>query len=75
MTTLAIAIFTLFYGFCVGGVLAEVENEAIEYERSRTEVFKEDIDSKLGRLFYFPVEVYARIADHLDKKTEERASE
>ena len=75
MTTLAIAIFTLFYGFCVGGVLAEVENEAIEYERSRTEVFKEDIDSKLGRLFYFPVWIYAKVTDHFDRKEEERASE
>ena len=73
MTTLAIAIFTFFYGFCVGGVLAEVENEAIEYERSRTEVFKEDIDSKLGRLFYFPVWIYVATVDHFNRK--ERASE
>lgn len=73
MTTLAIAIFTLFYGFCVGGVLAEVENEAIEYERSRTEVFKEDIDSRLGRCFYFPVWIYVATVDHFNRK--ERASE
>ena len=72
MTTMAIAIFTLFYGFCVGAVLQSVEAEALEYERSRVEVFKEDVDSRLGRFFYLPVWIYAKAIDSYEMK---RASE
>lgn len=71
--TLILLTLVFFYGFSVGAVLTEVENEAIEYERSRTEVFKEDIDSRLGRCFYFPVWIYVATVDHFNRK--ERASE
>lgn len=72
--TLTLIITVFFYGIFVGAVLQTVETEALENERSRTEVFKEDIDSKLGRLFYFPVWIYAKVTDHFDRKEEERAS-
>ena len=73
MTTLVIAIFTLFYGFSVGVELQSVEAEALEYECSRVEIFKEDLDSRLGRCIYFPVWIYAKVADHFERR--ERASE
>ena len=73
MTTLVLVAFVFFYGFSVGAVLTEVENEALEYERSRMEVFREDVDTRLGRCFYFPVWIYVKVADHFCRK--ERASE
>ena len=67
-------LLTFIYGVFVGVELHSVETEALEYERSRIEVFKEDVDSKLGRLFYLPVWIYAKVTDHFDRKEEERAS-
>lgn len=72
MTTLGLTAFVFFYGFSVGAVLTEVENEAIEYERSRMEVFREDVDTRLGRCFYFPVWIYVATVDHFERR--ERAS-
>ena len=67
-------LMTLLYGVFVGAVLQSVETEALEYECSRMEVFREDVDTRLGRCFYFPVWIYVKVADHFDRKEEERAS-
>ena len=65
-------LLTFIYGVFVGVEMHSVETEALEYERSRVEVFKEDVDSRLGRFFYLPVWIYAKAIDSYEMK---RASE
>ena len=72
MTTLVLVTFVFFYGIFIGAELQSVETEALEYERSRMEVFREDVDTRLGRCFYFPVWIYAATVDHFERR--ERAS-
>ncbi len=72
MTTLVLVAFVFFYGIFMGAELQSVETEVLEYKRSSMEVFREDVDTRLGRCFYFPVWIYAKVADHFCRM--ERAS-
>ena len=72
MTALVIAL-VIFCIFSVGAEIQSVKTEATKYERSRMEVFREDVDSKLGRLFYLPVWMYVQVAELLQSR-KERAS-
>lgn len=73
MTTLVLVAFVFFYVIFVGAELQSIETESLEHECSRVEVFKEDVDSRIGRLFYFPVWIYAVAVDYFCRR--ERASE
>ena len=72
MTALVIAL-VIFCIFSVGAEIQSVKTEATKYERSKMEVFREDVDTRLGRCFYFPVWIYALATDYFCRK--ERASE
>ena len=72
MTTLVLVAFVFFYGIFMGAELQSVETEVLEYKRSRMEVFREDVDTRLGRCFYFPVWIYVATVDHFERR--ERAS-
>ena len=72
MTTLVLVAFVFFYGIFMGAELQSVETEVLEYKRSRMEVFREDVDTGLGRCFYFPVWIYVATVDHFERR--ERAS-
>lgn len=75
LVIIGILIATCWYGLLISDMFEIIELDAKILESSRMEALELEVKSKICRRFYFPVEVYARIADHLDKKTEERASE